>query len=322
MTPTPEDHSTPKPEWFDASERGSRILLNLVVWGIRRLGSAPLRLLIGPIALYYFVFDGHARRASQRYLLRVGAYSTESSWPERWIQSYRHFRSFAEMIHDRLTLWGGDPNEISVTLNEPEKVRDLLQKHGGAFMAGAHLGNFDVLRVIARDAEIPVNVLMFTANAVNINAAFETLDPESQVRIIPVSADAGDSPGVTLGIRRHIAAGEFVAAMSDRVRPGAERRVAEVDFLGDRALFPVGVFHLAAVLGAPVLLTLALRTGPRQYEVFIETLSEGTQRVAPSERKQVLEEQLQAFAHRLEDFCRQAPHQWFNFYDFWKIPKP
>ena len=71
-----------------------------------------------------------------------------------------------------------------------------------------------------------------------------------------------------------------------------------------------------------MLLTLALRTGPRRYEVFIETLSEGTPKVSPSERKRVLEEQLQAFAHRLEDFCRQAPHQWFNFYDFWKLPEP
>ncbi len=263
-----------------------------------------------------------SRRASQQYLLRVGAYSAESSRLERWIQSYRHFHNFAEMIHDRLTLWGGDPNEISVTINEPEKALGLLQNHPGAFMAGAHLGNFDVLRVIARDANIPVNVLMFTANAVNINAAFEALDPKSRVRIIPVNSGAGGSPGVTLGIRRHIAAGEFVAAMSDRVRPGAERRVAEVDFLGGRALFPVGVFHLAAVLGAPVFLTLALRTGPRRYEVFIESLTDGTPKVEAGERRQVLEDQLQAFARRLEDFCRRAPHQWFNFYDFWKLPEP
>ena len=76
------------------------------------------------------------------------------------------------------------------------------------------------------------------------------------------------------------------------------------------------------ILGAPVVFTLALRTGPRQYEVFFETLSDGESKIRPDERRKCLDDQVQVFASRLEDFCRRSPYQWFNFYDFWRLPEP
>jgi len=308
---------TSTPEWAATAERGSSTLLGIVVWCIRKLGTGPIRLLVVPVTLYYTVFDARARRASRQYLLRVGAYREDAGPFERLGHTYRHFRSFAQMILDRLIVWGGDPDEIEVTLRGSEIVLDLLAEGRGAFMVGAHIGNFDVLRAIARDADIPVNVLMFTENAEQINAAFEALDPTARVRILNVDPGSAASASVTLDIRQRIAKGEFVASMIDRFPPGAGIRTTEVDFLGRRALLSQSVFRLAMVLRAPVLLTVALRTGPRHYEVFFETLSDGTREIARNERSKVLDEQLQAFAARLEYFCRRAPYQWFNFYDFW-----
>ena len=31
-------------------------------------------------------------------------------------------------------------------------------------------------------------------------------------------------------------------------------------------------------------------------------------------------EAIEAYARRLEHHARSAPHNWFNFYDFWKAP--
>ena len=185
-------------------------------------------------------------------------------------------------------------------------------------MVGAHIGNFDVLRVIARDADIPVNVLMYTANAAQINSAFEALDPTSRVRILDVTPGSVASADITLNIRRRIAEGEFVATMGDRFSPGDGSQEVEVDFLGERARFPKGVFRLAMILRAPILLTVALRTGLGHYEIFFETLSDGSPEVDRSKRREVLEEQIQHFSTRLEHYCRRAPYQWFNFYDFWQ----
>jgi predicted LPLAT superfamily acyltransferase len=36
-----------------------------------------------------------------------------------------------------------------------------------------------------------------------------------------------------------------------------------------------------------------------------------------STRETAVAQYAQAFADRLEHWCRQAPYNWFNFYDFW-----
>ena len=288
----------------------------MVVWCIRKLGAAPLRPLVIPIALYYCLFDARARRASQAYLLRVGAYREGDGRRTRLMHTYRHFRSFAEVILDRLAIWGGSQDEFEITIHEKRTVLDLVEKNRGGFMVSAHLGSFDVMRVIAREADIPVNVLIFTANAPQINAAFAALDPRARVRLIEVDPQSTFSPSMVLEIRRRIEAGEFVATMGDRTPPETRGRVAQVDFLGGRADFPESVFLLAMVIGAPVLLAAALRSGPKRYDMFFETLSDG-QKIPRNERQKHVDLQLQTFAQRLEFLCRKAPYQWFNFYDFW-----
>ena len=47
------------------------------------------------------------------------------------------------------------------------------------------------------------------------------------------------------------------------------------NFLGAQAAFPEGPFLLPMVMNLPVVLTLALKTGPRRYEIFLELMSEG-----------------------------------------------
>jgi predicted LPLAT superfamily acyltransferase len=32
----------------------------------------------------------------------------------------------------------------------------------------------------------------------------------------------------------------------------------------------------------------------------------------------LIEQALKRYAQRLEHYCRMAPYNWFNFYDFWK----
>jgi predicted LPLAT superfamily acyltransferase len=182
---------------------------------------------------------------------------------------------------------------------------------------GAHLGSFDVLRVVAREAGIPVNVIMYSAHAERINAVFQELDPESQVRIIDL--DPG-STKAAFEVRQCIERGEFVAVLADRLLPRARSRFAFATLLGDRAAFPEGPFVMAAVLGVPLILTIALRTGPWAYDAYLETISPGG-RIPAGHRSNEIQKQIEHYAARLEHFCLMAPLQWFNFYDFWAIPE-
>lgn len=299
--------------WALASERGSRTALRFVVWCFRRFGRAPLRLLLAPIVTYYWLFAPSARRASRDYLERLDRARGGDGPRPRLRDTYRHLYNFAEMILDRFSFWTGAYDDFEIAIHGREHMEGYIKSGRGAFLIGAHLGNFEALRVIARDADIRVNVLVFSANAQRINETIQTLDPGSNARVIQVDPT---SVRFAFEIRRCVERGEFVAVLGDRVGDGGRSRIARATFLGDRAPFPQGPFLVAMLLGIPVVLTIALKTGRLSYDVFLETLASGEPVPAP-DRAKVLQERVEAFAARLEHYCARAPLQWFNFYDFW-----
>lgn len=300
--------------WVSRSERGSHLALASAAWCFRRLGPGPLRLLIPPIAAYYTLFAGSARRASRAYLAQLDrARGVSPAARSPWRDAYRHFYSFADLILDRFCFWTGAYDDFTVEIHGREHMERLFESGRSALLVGAHLGSFDVLRVISRDAGVRVNVLMFTANAERINNLFRTLDPGSDVRLIPIDPTSVDSAFV---LRRCLERDEFVAVLSDRVYPGGRSRVASANFLGRPALFPQGPFLLAAVMGLPVVLSLAIKTGPYRYDVHLETLAEAG-RLPAAERDKAVQERIEAFAAKVGQHCLTAPYQWFNFYDFW-----
>lgn len=298
--------------WSARKEKGSPAALAFLVWAIRSLGYAPLRFLLAPIALYYCVFAPKARRASQDYLARVGA-ARGSAEPVRLRDTYRHVYAFAEGILDRLSLWSGAIDDFEVAIHGREHAEKMLADGGGGFLVGAHIGSFDVLRAVAREAQVPVNVVVYSGNAEQINRAFETLDPTLNMRVITLESG---SAGTIFEIRRCVERGELVAVLGDRIRPGIRNRVAYADFLGERAAFPCGPLLLPMMLRVPAVLGIAIRNGPRRYEIFMEPLASG-EAVPAAERTRAVQDRVEHYASRLEHYCKKAPLQWFNFYDFW-----
>ena len=56
----------------------------------------------------------------------------------------------------------------------------------------------------------------------------------------------------------------------------------------------------------------------RRYDVRFETLADFRDPPAdPAAREALLQQALRAYVARLEQLCREAPYNWFNFHDFW-----
>jgi predicted LPLAT superfamily acyltransferase len=89
-----------------------------------------------------------------------------------------------------------------------------------------------------------------------------------------------------------------------------------VNFLGEEAAFPTAPFRIAAMLGRPVVLMLGIYRGGNRYDLCFERLVESPH-LERASRDQTVREWAQRYAQRLEHYCRQAPYNWFNFYDFW-----
>ena len=93
-------------------------------------------------------------------------------------------------------------------------------------------------------------------------------------------------------------------------------------FLGAPALFPDGPFRLAAMLRQKVVFMAGLYRGGRDYDLrFIEiadfAVAEGASAPTGAERDAAIRAALERYVATLESLCREAPYNWFNFYDFW-----
>lgn len=302
--------------WVAAQERGSLLLLRFAVWFRLSLGRRATNLILYPTVAYFFLTGGTARRASRQYLERLnrvhGPCPGLGAGP-RWWHPFVHIRSFSEGILDRFCFWARRYERFEVSFQGRQHLMKHVESGRGAILLGAHLGSFDALRVLAEEHDIVVNVVMFTANAEQIESVFRQLDPKMDLRIIQIDPS---SVGSAFQVRACLDRGEFVAILADRVGLGGRQRVSWAPFLGEPAPFSQSPFLLAVLLRAPALFTLALRTDHDRYEVVAEPFYDGAF-VPRSDRAKVVQQCAERFAARLEHYCAEAPFQWYNFYDFW-----
>jgi hypothetical protein len=152
--------------------------------------------------------------------------------------------------------------------------------------------------------------MMYEENARKINATLEAINPAATKDIIGLG-----QPGSMIAARDKLDQGYLVGMLADR-RLGDDV-TTPIDFLGEPAPFPVGPFRVAAMLKRPVFFMTGLYMGGNRYQIHFERLADFTQVERP-DREAAVHAAQQAYADRLSHFCRLAPYNWFNFFDFWQ----
>lgn len=292
--------------WLDVAERGGVWGIRLFVWLCTIAGRAPARAVLRIVILYYALFDLSAAKASREYLGRMGL-------PHGFGAVYRHLLTFGCVALDRLFFVRRRFDLFHITRNGPEHLVALAAQKRGAILLGAHLGSFEAMRAMAEGEKFPINVVGYFKNARMINDALGKIGASTDARLIEASPDGID---FIFKVKECIDRGEMVAILGDRVGLGHGGQVT-APFLGAEAAFPAGGFLLAATLRCPVYLTFGLYRGGNHYDLHCEPFAESI--VLPRKaREPALREYAMRYANRLEHYCRLAPLNWFNFFDFWK----
>ena len=292
------------PEWVDRPERSNMLALRIVVWVAMTLGRPAARLLLYPICLYFLVFSIKARSASSRYLSKVLGRKAGLA------DSFRHFHSFASVLLDRVFLLNDQFSRFEVRIHGAEIVDELLAAGDGCVLLGAHLGSYEILRSGGRMRGLKVSMVMYEENARKTGVLFESINPALHKQII--SLGKFDS---MLKVEAALARGEIVGMLADRtIKDGG---TVSCPFLGEQAAFPAGPIRIAAMLKRPIALMFGLYRGGNRYEIHIERFAD-PQQGGGRERDPIVERLLRRYAERLEYYCRLAPYNWFNFYDFWR----
>lgn len=297
---------------------GMRLMLR--VWQL--LGRRAFTLLLWPVIAVYWLTARPARQASQQWLARVRETLAQRQQPKpARLNSFFHFLRFGHAMLDKVASWRGElllDRDVVFAPGAREKL-DLSVPEGKLLLA-SHLGDVEACRALAqRTGGKTLNALVFTDNAQRFKQIMQEMAPQAGLNLIPVT---NIGPDTAILLKEKIDRGEWVAIVGDRIAVDPQRggswRVVWSDFMGQPAPFPEGPFILASLMRCPVMLIFALR---QQQKLHIHCEDFADPLLLPRNgRQQALQQAVDRYAQRLEHFALLAPLDWFNFFDFWRLP--
>jgi len=304
-----------KTHWSRIAERGSMWGLRLVAATARLLGRQAALVALLPAVAWFFLTGREARRASRTYLSRLGA---QSAPPTTW-NVWRHMVTIADASLDKFEAWRGEVT-AAVEFKGIEEFYRLTREKRGALFIGSHLGNLEMIRALATTKHLAkVTAVVYTDHARRFAATLAGANTRFADNLFEVR-DFG--PQTAILLKERVERGEILVIVGDRTPAADNGRRAHAPFLGHDAPFPQGPVVLGYLLACPVYLFFCLK-GEKQdgsrYRIHLEPFAEKIL-LPHRDRKAAIDAYVAQYARRLEWYCREAPLQWFNFFDFWHEP--
>jgi len=293
-----------KQAWLELPERSNLFWLNTINWIALRAGRWLSCFLLYPITAYFVVFSFRTRTASRDFLSRVLGHECG------WADVFRHYHTFACTLLDRIYMFAGQGQRLDIRMHGLEVLDTYAQSGRGCLLVGAHLGSFEIIRAVGLlQSEYRIKALVYGEGTPRITGLYQKLNPSLFKDIIYMG-----SVGSLVGLDEHAHQGGIIALMGDRSVHSSKR--VRCEFFGEPAWFPEAPALLSRILDMPLVLFFCLHQGDGRYEVRFEHLADPP-RVRRHEREAAVHNIMQNYANRLEHYCRLAPYNWFNFYDFW-----
>ncbi len=293
--------------WLDRPEAGGWFAIWLIRFIGLHFGRGFARLFLYPITLYFYFRRGPERLAARDYFRRIDG-KPGNAW-----RVMRLIHAFASTILDRVFLLPRGIGGFRVSMRGVDELHRHLDRGKGVLLLGAHVGSFEVLRVLAaRRPECKLKLVMDKSKTPALTQLLEALAPELSGSVIDTARGGMD---IVLALSEAAAEGAMITLLGDRGRPHELMRDAR--FIGADASFPAAPWLIAALLKVPVVLCLGLYRGGNRYDLVFETLAEQVD-LPRTGRNAALDAYIGRYAARLEHYLREAPCNWFNFYDFWQ----
>ncbi|MBL4648014.1 MAG: lipid A biosynthesis acyltransferase [Gammaproteobacteria bacterium] len=285
-------------QWLHTAERSTKIALLFMRWVSLHLGRTFTRLLIPIICLYFILFSQQGWRASKKFLAKTRNKKITLS------NIYRHYWTYGAVILDRVYFTANKSSLFDIRIHGEHLLKNILHNKQGCILLGSHLGSFDALRALAvHQHQLPLKVLMYPQGSQQLTKYMDQIHPQlAESMIVTGQADS------LLKAYDALQQGYLLGILNDRVMN--HEKSLPCQFFNETIHLPTGPLKLAKLSKVPVILFFALYRGNNRYDIHFESFTECYQ-------SQDMATLLQRYANRLEYYAKDAPYNWFNFYDYW-----
>ena len=288
---------------WNGKSRGGRFGYQFFLYTIRLLGLRCAYIFLAFIVIYFIPFAPKATRAIWRYNRQKRRLGVLASVKEL----YCHYYVFGQTLIDKMAMRGGLNEKYRYEFDNYTRFLEILNSGEGVVMMGAHIGCWEAGAGFFGTYGKKINIVMLDAEHQQIKDVLEeNASQENNYNIIPLNQNIIDA---MLQIKVALNNGEYICFNGDRYME--KDHTAVVDFMGSKALFPMGLFKIAAKCRVPVVFYYSMREPNRTYRfIFEEPVIDG---------KMTTEKLLEQYVKSLEKIVEKYPRQWFNFYDFWNV---
>jgi predicted LPLAT superfamily acyltransferase len=256
---------------------------------------------------FYMIFSRKGYRVSAWYAQNCFQYK---SWKIPFFV-FRNFYAFGTVFLDRFALFGNPKRKFRFTIENNHEFLELISQPEGFLIAGAHLGNYEILSYSLKQSEKKIYPILYGDEAKVFQQQRSRFFEQNNLEPIILTNDGSHIFEINNALKK----GEIVSMPADRTMENM--KTITVDFLGKTAPFPAGIFHLSATYNIPVLTIFAVKESYRHYKIFIQKLMPPVSGTKEEKALCLCSE----FVKSLEKTVLQYPEQWYNFYPFWEEQK-
>lgn len=292
-----------KQEW-DGKSKGNATGYAIFIKLIKIGGLKPAYFLLKFVAQYYIWF---VPKATQPL---YDLYKNKMGFPEKEARKLisKNFLFFGQSLIDKMyVLFNQSEDAFNVNRPGEQAIVAMAEAGKGGILLSAHLGNWEMSGALLKRYNHVYNIVMYEGEDQSIRQYMNKEGVERKFNIIYIKEDMSHIYEMSAALNRN----EFICMHADRFMEG--NRIIETEFLGHKAKFPLGPFVLASKLRAPVSFVFALKESDVHYNFFATEA-----KIYEGRGMEGAQAMLEAYTLELTDKLRKYPHQWFNYFNFWK----
>jgi predicted LPLAT superfamily acyltransferase len=257
-------------------------------------GVVPFYLLLsrkGYRAMYFYFRHRHGKTA----------------W-EAFCCTWKNHLVFGRIVLDKFALFAGNTQQFYVHFSENEQFVEQLRCPKGFIIVGAHAGNFELAGLRLRLQGRTVNSVVFAREAPLLQRKRKKIYRNFEMNMIEIRQDMSHLFAIKAALER----GDVICILCDRL--AGSLKSFTYPLLGASAVFPAGIFLLAAQLNVNIFAAFVMKEKGLHYRMHLQPLQAKPDAGSIKRQAEILAHQYVAV---LEDMLKQYPLQWFNYYDFW-----